>query len=391
MVRYMKNNKSYNCIPFYYCLIMLACIFSVFYAKFVFYSDAPLHTLISQTILFQDVETNLDGAPLHAYAYPLYHITQKIIHLLLQVDYATAAALLLPITIICSVCMYRKLILLIIQEKNTNNAYYADIISLGAVLFNVARCWLNDWRYYRLQCGANPFHNPTLLFLRPFAIASFIYFMKWVRCHTQKENYKYAALFGVFNLLSIGAKPSYAIVFLPAMGIYTLYHILKNKEIKFGIITLIAVLPSLLLLLFQQKWVSSQIEASEFVIQFGGSFGLEGFDVITASLVTFPVVILLFQFSLLKKKAAYFVAVIALVIGWLQMYLLDFGAGDTSWGYDLAIQFATVITLAETKNNQAIKLHRKILNRTAYVIFAYQVCVGIQYLQMIYVSTLFWF
>lgn len=384
------SHRPYSCKFYYFSLIILACVFAVFYAMYVYYSDTPLHTLVSQTILFQDVEVDTNGLPIQAYAYPLFHLTQKFIHLLLQVDYFTAAALLLPLTIICSAVMYKKLIL-VIADNTDSNKYFADIISVGAVMFNVARCWLNDWRFYSLQCGPNPFHNPTILFVRPFAIASFIYFIKLIRTYKQIKYMRYALLFSIFTLLSVGAKPSYAIVFLPAMGIYAIYHILANKELKFGITALVAVLPSLLLLLLQQKWASSQIKTEEIIFRFGGSFGLEGFNIITASLVTFPVVILLFRSSLMKKEPAYFIAVVALAIGWMQMYLIDFGAGDTSWGYDLSIQFATVITLAEIRNNQEeVKLHRKILNSVAYIIFAYQVWVGFQYLQRIYTGIQFW-
>lgn len=387
----MKKNIKYNCKPFYYCLIVLVCVFGVFYAKFVYYSDTPLHTLVAQTILFQDVECDLNGLPLHAYAYPLYHLAQKMTHLLLQVDYNTAAALLLPITISISACMYRKLILMIVEDTDPNR-YLADIFSLGAVLFNTARCWLNDWRFYRAQCGANPFHNPTLLFVRPLAIASFIYFVKWVRAYGSKGQYKWAALFGVFTFLSVAAKPSYAIVFLPAMGIYTIYHMLRNRGIKFGIVAFIAVLPSLVLLVIQQTWVSSQTAALDIIVEFGGFSQLAAPAVIMSSLVSFPVVILLFQGHWLKKDSAFFISILALLIGWFQMYLLNTGrSGDFSWGYDLAIQFATVVTLAETRNGEKVKPVRRILHLIAYAVFAYQIGVGIQYLQKIYTTTQFWF
>lgn len=386
----MKKKKAYSCRPFYCGLIILACIFSVFYAKYVYYSDTPLHTLVSQTILFQDEECDLTIFPKQAYAYPLFHLTQKLIHLLLQIDYYTAAALLLPATIICSVFMYRKLIIFITDETDSNK-YFADIVSLGAVLFNVARCWLNDWRYYSLQCGPNPFHNPTILFVRPFAIASFIYFIKWIQVYGVKNNIKYVLLFGIYMFLSVSAKPSYAIVFLPAMGIYTMYYMIRNKNIKFGIIAFIAVLPSLILLVIQQMWCTSQTDMLTVTISFGGFSHLSVIEVIMASLVTFPVVVLLFRIRWIKSDPTYFIAILALIIGWLQMYLLVNGmSSDFSWGYDLAVQFATIISLAKTRKDRNSEKHRKIVNIVAYAVFAYQVWVGIHYLQTIYIGTLFW-
>jgi hypothetical protein len=384
-----NNSKDYNDKWFYFGLTLIACIFGIFYAAYVNCFDTPLHSLVAKAILFQDVEYDMEGFPIHAYAYPLYHITQKIVHLILQVNYETAAAFILPISIVVSVLLYRKLVMMIVEDT-VYNRYFADIVSLGTVVFGVARCWLNDWRYYQFQCGPNPFHNPTILFVRPFAIASFIFFLKYVRTYKQAGCYKYAALFSVVTLLSVGAKPNYAVVFLPAMGIYTLHYMICNKDLHFGIIAFAAVMPSLILLIIQQRFVASHTTALDTVIQFGGFSGLDASQVIAASIVTFPVVILLFRIRLMKSPA-FFISITALVVGWLQMYLLSSGnAGDFSWGYDLAVQFGTLVALAETQNRKESHRSGKIIRNAAYILFAYQIVSGIKYLWEIYTSAQFW-
>lgn len=286
-----------------------------------------------------------------------------------------------------------------IIEDTVINKYWADLFSLGAVWFEVARCSINGWRYYRIQCGPNPFHNPTILFVRPLAIASFIFFLRMIETYKTKENYKYALLFGFMTLLSVGAKPSYAITFLPAMGIYTLVYMIRNKELKLGIVALLSVSPSLILLLIQQVWVSSNTEALNVYVKFGFFQGFEKLtawweiarEVAMSSVVTFPVALLLFRLKWMKRDAAYFIGILALIFGWAQMFFLKSGRqGDFSWGYDLAVQFATFISLAETRSGEKNGKLRSLIHYAAYLIFAYQVYIGLKYFWIIYTSNEFW-
>lgn len=382
--------KKYNCNYFYYCLLVMTCVFSIFFAKYVNYSDTPKHSLVAKAIFFQDTEFDDTELPQHAFAYPVYHITQKLVHLILRIDYETAAVLVLTVSVFVSVLLCRKLVLMIVKDTEFNR-YFADFLALGFVIFEVARCWLNDWRFYQFQCGPNPFHNPTILFVRPIGLIGLMSFIKYIQEYKKKGCYKYAVLFSVSMLLSIGAKPSFALVFLPAMGIYTLYYMLRNKEIWFGVTAFIAVLPSLILLVVQQLWVSTQTRALNVVIGFGGFTGLDPLQVLLSSLVTFPVVLILFRAKLMKKKEIYFISVMALVFGWFQMYFFSNGpAGDFSWGYDLAVQIATIVTLAETRNGEHFSKGRKIANNLAYIVFLYQVATGILFLWKIYNFNVYW-
>lgn len=393
------NVKKYTDKWFNYCLMVMASIFGIFYSKFVNYSDTPLHTLVSKALFSQDSEQIIASNnlfPIHAFSYPIYHFFQKTVHAILSIDYETSAALVLSLSIVISALLYKKLILLVV-ENTVSNQYFADYISLGMVWFGVARCGLNDWRYYQYQCSPNPFHNPTILFVRPLAIASFIYFLQFVKTYRSKETYKYAVLFGATMLISVGAKPSCAIVLLPAMGIYTLVYMIHNRELWFGVFALIAVLPSLVLLMMQQMWVSLNTEALNINIEFGFFSGTDLFaetivqEVLAASLVTFPVVILLFSIENMKNESVYFIAIFALVFGWLEMFFLKSGKqGDFSWGYDIAVQFATLASFIASRNSKKRGKARKVVNFIAYLTFAYQVYTGMRYLWLIYTTGEFW-
>lgn len=405
VTEYYIKNREYESKYFLIFLLGITCIFSIFYARYSTYSEArstgdiQKHTLVAEALFSDNVDDDNPFFPKHAYAYPAYHFIQKMVHLVLRVDYETAAALVLTICIIIAVLLYRKLALMIIGDGTKCKKYLADLLAIGSVLFETARCPLNDWRYYQLQCAANPFHNPTIIFVRPFAIASFIFFNQYVKMYESGDRHKYAVFFSITTSISVTAKPSYAIVFLPAMGIYTLYYMARNKRLKFAAEAFMAVLPSLILLILQRRWMSIHTEAVNIRFKFGFFWDQIEFNtwpellyaVIGASLVTFPVVILLFRIDSMRKDSFYAVSIIALAIGWFQMFFLTTGiAGDFSWGYDLAVQFATLISLSETKWNKDLGKMRRFVNYVAYGIFCYQIITGIHYLWLIYTTDAFW-
>ena len=130
--------REYNTRWFYVCLLVITCIFCVFFVKFVNYSDTPLHSLVAKSIFFKDTDFNAGGIPRHAFAYPVYHIVQKLVHLILRLDYETSAAIILTASIPVSIFLYRKLMRMILGESSRNK-YFIDLLALGSVLFEVAR------------------------------------------------------------------------------------------------------------------------------------------------------------------------------------------------------------------------------------------------------------
>ena len=63
------GKRTYDTRWFYGCLLMITCIFSVFFVKYVNYADTPLHSLVAKSIFFQDTDFDAGMIPRHAYAY----------------------------------------------------------------------------------------------------------------------------------------------------------------------------------------------------------------------------------------------------------------------------------------------------------------------------------
>lgn len=388
------NLRKYNNSIFYTLLCLMGCIYGVFYAKYVFYgNDMPLHTEFARLLFTDGLKDAPTGVPQQAVAYPVYHIILKLFHYLFGFSYETAAAIVLSTSVIISILLFRTLMQYVMNSKQIKDLIFADVVSIGAVIFVTARCWLNDWRYYQFQGAANPVHNPTTTFVRPFGIISFLAFLIFIEKYQKNEKFlKFLFTFSVISCLSTAVKPSFAFVFLPALGIYTLIRMIKNKEIKIGIYSFLGVLPTLLFLLWQQIYVTDNTGMLKIRIIFGSFSNFTLPQVICVSLVTFPVPILLFRKKLFQINETYLVAMMALLIGWIQMFFLsNGGSGDFSWGYDLSVQFATVVALAASRTLKEENHFLKYVRYIAYVIFIYQVFSGVQYMMMAYETGGFWF
>lgn len=93
----------------------------------------------------------------------------------------------------------------------------------------------------------NPWHNPTYLFAKPFALALFAGSLRWFEGRQNGANY---LLLGLLALLSMWAKPSFSLAFLPAIAFFGLWQWGFGGRPRFGqLLALgIALLPSLALL-----------------------------------------------------------------------------------------------------------------------------------------------
>lgn len=367
-------------------LLIVGFSFISFYKKFLYTNyDNVLHRLFAEKLFnlgMEEMAELFGDMPYIARTYPFYHIVLKVLARLHNWDYFWASYMTLTIVNIMSMALFRELILLIRKTNKVIERIAIDFLSISAILFVVARSVLTDWRYYDVQCAANPLHNPTILFVRPFGIVAFIAFALIFGKYKDGKSYGMELiLFAVSIFLSVLAKPSYAFVFLPAMGLVTLIHMIQTKTWKVGLQLLAGVLPAGILLIWQFVSLTSVTQAVKIEVIFGGFTELALLEVFAASIATFPAVIILFSLKDFKENAYYKTSVLALLVGWLQMFLLSNGpAGDFSWGYDLAVQFATVVSIACAMNNPSMSIWRKGIG---YLVYIYQVVCGIQYIMLV--------
>lgn len=352
--------------------------------------DYGQHTNVIRYVIDHELAFDEFRHAKQALAYPLYHYLVKIIHLLAKIDYPFSIALLMIMCNIASIICFRKLIKLF---TNDADSYLLDFLSIFSVVFIAARGPLTHWRYYIVMTGPNPIHNPTLIMVRPLGVLCFYYFCKFFTGYKsdRKGNNWDLVGFGIFSLLSVLAKPSFAVVYLAAMGLYTLIVMIKNKDLFVGIRTFIAVLPSVITLLLQQRFITANSSMLGIEVHFGSFMDLGILDVIMITVAFMPSALLLINFEKLKNDVYYQIAYLATLIGWLQFYFLDNGnSGDFSWGYALSLQIITVVSLSQAYKDHDCYKYGKIRLTVAWMAFIYQALMGVLYLYKVYKFGDYW-
>lgn len=378
------TNREYTESAFWISLTFLTMIWTLVIFNLCQYWDYEDHIKIAQYLLIHEIDYSvlLDCTVdiTHIFAYPVFHIMLKLVHLVFRIDYRTAVTVLMVAAEVTSVLIIRKIVS---EYIGKTKSYYVDFLSLGLMIFLGARSWLNGWVFYKLQGGPNPLHNPTIIFVRPLGLLCFYYFIKYL------NNYKNAnrelILFGVFSVVSILTKPSFAVVFLPAMGVFTLIYMIKDKSILLGIKTFISVIPSLAVLLLQLAFMNSTSEIMATKLHFGTYYDYSFFQVIGITIVLLPTIIVLFSWKEIKSNLAMGIAFLAVVIGWIQFFCLtQGGTNDFIWGFELAVQMATMVVMCYAYPRTDDTKSMIIRKRFAYGLFVYQVINGLLYMYLIY-------
>lgn len=378
-------------------LLGLGVLAIVWYKVFSHFSnswDIQFHSAVARFWVRDGVSFDDISIYSHILTYPLYHLAVGIIYKLLGLSQDAVVAFILTFCNIISAILYRKLFSLINSNKKS---YFGDFASLAIMVFMPAYSFLTEFRFYARQCGPNPLHNPTIIFVRPIGIATSILFGLFISYYinTQKVKWNYLTGFGVLSLLSVLAKPSYAFVFLPAMGVTVLAIMMKEKSIKLGVFSFVSVFPSLLVMLLQYIYMGKTTSEVTMHFQFGGFSNFTFSEIIFVSIATFPVVlILLHKRNFAVEQHWYLTGMLALLVGWLEMFFLTEGnAGNFAWGYELAISYATLVSLAAAfKEMEDIKSSKISLfrNGLAVVVLLYQVLVGVIYVYTVYRTGNYW-
>ena len=390
MIDKLVNRIKYTDKLFYVGLSVLCIFWGVFYITYADSFDIKAHTVVAQYLMGN--ESGVTNPYPHILAYPLYHVIEKILVLLFRIPYIFSAAFIISICNMVSVILYRKLMITITDLRESN--YYIDFVSIGAVIFMPAYSWLTNHTFYRYHGGANPLHNPTFLFVRPFAIICIIFFVSILKEYKKNRiNVKYLIGFALSLVLSLFAKPSFAVVFLPAMGIVSLIKIIKNKDLKWGTGLFLATIPSLIVMIWQFLYMRNNSEAVETKLVWGGFTGYGTLDIIKVTIGIAPVIFILIS---IVNDEVYIFAWISFVIGWLQMFLLSNGpTGDYSWGFYLSIQVLTVVSLALSglylKENEH---RRRVISKwrvcLGVVVYSYQIIIGIIYFRRVLIYGEYW-
>lgn len=106
-----------------------------------------------------------------------------------------------------------------------------------------------DDHLYFGYLGINVFHNPTILLLKPLALASFFYAADLCRNRTFSKTCLVTST--LITILAVMAKPSFTICIIPSLLLFTLIKLIRKRPFDRHMLVAGFILPALVILIFQ--------------------------------------------------------------------------------------------------------------------------------------------
>ncbi len=186
----------------------------------------------------------------YSFPYPLFFGFSRLLSHVLSIEAAVTTVL----TVFNLISFFAVYIWLTVNMKLDRSR--ALIVTCLAYLVSMIFWPLNihtDSSWYNFRYlgvfTPNPYQNATYIATRPFA---FLLFIKFHEIETTAGRYKDYLLLSLWLLLSVLAKPSFVLIFLPVMGMVTIGDVIrKQKEFSHILKMFLAVLPACILLAFQ--------------------------------------------------------------------------------------------------------------------------------------------
>lgn len=333
--------------------------------------------------------------------YPIWHISYLLFHgIVRSQEFALGLnnALYITGTYLITIGVFNRYIEKGIKKRNP----YISVILAIIMIFVGPLYWSiisND--YYLGQFTANPWHNPTIIAIKPFAIIIFyMYYEFTLKNSTWSNKKKYYMTTFLMILMSISAfaKPNFYQVFIPTMAAFCIISLYKNfkKSIQLCVCSFLIVLPVLMIMVVQ---FALAIRGAK------GGIGIELFKVwhaygehLLGSLllsILFPIIVL---YSNRKKINRLLLLSWILFISALSQFCLfylkrGYYTGDFIWGVYLAtaILFITsIINFINQKNKSKIYLYGGSIILALHTLCGLIYWVGI-YVKLDFRIPLFWF
>ena len=130
----------------------------------------------------------------------------------------------------------------------------------------------NIKNYYMGYIGMAFYSNPATVMIRPFALIIFLITAKILSDHPIKNKLSAVLSLGILNVIGILTKPTFAISFLPTVGLISLYKLIKKQSFKLSIIIFGIGIPSVVTLAWQYlltytgNWSNSRIIWAPFAV-----------------------------------------------------------------------------------------------------------------------------
>lgn len=210
-----------------------------------------------------------------------------------------------------------------------------------------------DDRHLYLGTGTpNPWHNPTYIFARPFCVLLFLQTVEMFK--KRRQSIKDYITLGGLALISMAAKPSFLISFLPVIACFGLYSWIKKEMtflevVKIGLSLLVSFIPFVVI----YKLAFGDGESNGSVVFTNGKIWEVwsdniGFSILKA--IVFPLFVVLMNFKNLSKSLK-FALVNYIFSGLIFYYLAESGEremhGNFIWTYLFGLFFLFLFAIEQ--------------------------------------------
>lgn len=249
---------------------------------------------------------------------------------------------------------------------------------------------VNERHYIGYQ-NASIWHNSTYICMKVVSVFVLWYFLRLMNTYKTKLSLKQWIIFTVLVALSTGIKPSFLMVFAPAMAIMLLVDWIRGTKFSKVFLFGLTVIPSLLIILWQNMVLFGADTGNSFIIKPFYTLSQRSDNPKIALLfsVLFPFVVGLFHIKDVWKDKIYLGSLLVWAFGFLEVFLFV-EAGTRSkdsnfmWGYSISLFVLFVISFVrwfrDLKNKDFLGKY-KILRYSYLVlagaIFVYHVISGI--------------
>ncbi len=269
-----------------------------------------------------------------AYAYQLLHIlfgggTLGIALLLAIVSTATVYVME---NFVCYLGGYRE------------RSWYTLVLALSLNLVMPAYIRaVGEYRYVSYQAG-NIWHNSTYICMRLVALITLLYYFKLEKKYRQGITWKEWCCFALLNILCTGIKPSFLVAFSPIMGCFLLVDLINRESFKRIFVFGSALLPSGLVLLWQNAVLFGEDTGNGIAFQpwfiFSRHASITKLAVVCSAL--FCICTLLIVLKQLRTDGDFRFLTLMMVLGFLEaLCLVEKGSravdGNFLWGYSFCL------------------------------------------------------
>lgn len=302
---------------------------------------------------------------------PLWHYGVYTIATILHISIEHSAILLSAFL----VTFWVYLIYFVVKERLVFSNLYMPILITFSIIIIGPLCipWYNKIIYLS-QGSPNIWHNVTLWTVKPFALLSILFVFKAI--YTKRNLYYFLTI--IMVVVSLFAKPSFAIMFLPALVLFVLIKKLYNRQ--FIIFYILLGLISVFILLYQFTHTFT-IGDSKMVFDFLGVWSQRSPNIAFSIVLAFPMLFLLLESKIIHDDYI-LLSCLQIFIGIIfYAFFAQTGKyylhGNFSWSYLLAMSLLYLFSIV--KYFELYKQMHKFKKYLLLSLLLIQVSIGIYY------------